>query len=121
MHYEQDTHIESNGTRVTNNGGDGFIGRLGARITLTSLKDDGFGIHPYIETNLWSGKPVANSVTLDGATFSSDSPDSRYEFKTGMQGNLNSNLKVWASLNGSVAQNDYYDYGGMAGLTYQFK
>ena len=116
MHYQQDNHTESNGTKITDASGDGFITRLGGRLT-AEFKDS---VRPYTELNWWNGRPVANSVTMDGVTNGTDTPVNRYQMKVGVQGKLSSNLQVWSDLNGSLGENSYSEYGAMAGLRYQF-
>lgn len=120
LHYDQDDHVESNGTRVTNGSGEGVLGRFGARLTTVLPEGKTVGIRPFIEANWWTGQPVADSVTMDGVTVRGDAPQNSYQLKAGLQGNLNANLQAWVNASSSVGENNYYDYGGTAGLRYQF-
>lgn len=94
MHYEQESHIEDNGTRITNGSGDGVLERVGTPLTAVLPQGKTTGIRPFIEANWCTGYPVADSITLDGATISNDSPEKLYQLKAGVQGDLNANLQI---------------------------
>jgi len=114
--YNQDRHVERNGTVVNNDDGDGFIARLGVRMYNRSTQGDN-GIQPFVEANVWR-YGMNNSLDFNGTTISDGAPSVRYEFKAGFQTELAKDWQVYAHLGGQWGLDGYTRYEGMAGLKY---
>lgn len=116
--YKADDHHEANGTWVRGNDVDGAIFRVGARF-YSQNKLDGGGVQPFIETNWWYSD-AKNSLSFDGDILYEDTPNSRYELKAGLQGNVTKHWQLWGHLSGQWGENSYSRYEGMLGVKYSF-
>lgn len=116
--YRADNHNESNGTRITGSDADGLISRIGARFYSRSKLNDN-GIQPFIETNWWYSD-AQNALTFEGIQMSGDTPDSRYELKAGLQGEIAKGWQMWGHIGGQWGERQYSRYEGMFGVKHTF-
>ena len=97
---------------------DGVTGRLGARLYSRSKLGDN-GMQPFVEANWWYNS-AKNSLMFNGDTLSEDTPDSTFELKAGLQGEIAKNWQMWGHIGGRWGENNYRSYEGMVGVKYQF-
>ncbi|MCL2790671.1 MAG: autotransporter outer membrane beta-barrel domain-containing protein [Desulfobulbus sp.] len=116
--YSASDHVEANGTRVSNDDGDGLISRLGVRFYSRSKLQDN-GVQPFIEANWWHST-ANNSLDFDGTTVTDGAPDSRYELKIGLQAEIVKHWQVWGHVGGQWGADSYDRYEAMAGVKYTF-
>lgn len=116
--YSADDHKEASGTWVRNGDEDGVIGRLGARFYSRSALNDN-GIQPFVEANWWYSS-LKNSLTFNDVIMDEDIPDSRYELKAGLQGEIAKGWQVWGHIGGQWGENSYSRYEGMVGIKHLF-
>ena len=117
--YSADDHYErTTNTWVRDGNSDGVIGRLGARMYSRSKLGDN-GLQPFVEANWWynSGK---YDLSFNGAKVNDDTPDSTFELKAGLQGQIAKGWQLWGHVGGRWGENSYSSYEGMVGVKHQF-
>ncbi|MBF1994065.1 autotransporter outer membrane beta-barrel domain-containing protein [Serratia symbiotica] len=115
-------HTEQNGTDVQGTGSDNVLTRLGLRAYLDnrSLKDnDKANFRPFIEAN-WVYNSKNDGVRMNDEQVGVDGGHNTLEMKAGVEGKLNRNLSVWASVTQQLSGKGYNDTEGTLGLRYQF-
>ena len=117
--YSADDHYErATNTRVHNGDSNGVITRLGARLYSRSKLGDN-GIQPFIEANWWYSD-AKNTLMFNNVELADGTPDSTYELKAGLQGEIAKGWQVWGHIGGRWGSNDYHSYEGMIGVKHQF-
>ena len=116
--YDENDHHESNGTWVRNGDADGVIGRIGARLFSHSRLGNN-GIQPFVEANWWYNN-AKNTIVFNDVALSDGTPDSTYELKAGLQGELARGWQMWGHIGGRWGANSYSSYEGMVGVKHSF-
>lgn len=118
-----DGHRDDNGTRISGEGNGNLMSRLGVRAYLKghSRLDDhtGRSFKPYVEAN-WIHNTERYGVKMDGDSLSQDGAKNIAEVKTGVDGQLTSNLNMWGGVGVQVGDNSYNDTAVQLGVKYKF-
>lgn len=113
----QDNHSEQNGTQVDNAKASGVTTRLGTR--LFSRSQNANAVQPFIEANWWNTS-VRNSLSFDSTRIGTHTPDSTYELKAGLQGEIANGLQAWGHVGRQWGQDSFRAYEGAVGIKYDF-
>lgn len=105
-------------TRIHGGDADGVVGRVGARVYSRSKLNDN-SVQPFVEAN-WHYNSAKNSMMFNGDTLSEDSPNSTYELKAGLQGEVAKGWQVWGHVGGRWGDHGYNSYEGMVGVKKSF-
>lgn len=114
--YKANNHTEKAGTRVTNSDATGIITRVGTRIYPRSSTST---LQPFVEFNWWHNS-AKNTLNFNSKRVSDGTPNSRYEAKIGLQGEIAKNWQIWGHFGTQLGRNKYSSYEGMLGIKKQF-
>lgn len=117
--YSADDYREAEtNTRIHGGDADGVVGRIGARVYSRSKLNDN-GVQPFVEAN-WRYNSAKNSLKFNGDTLSEDTPNSTYELKVGLQGEVAKGWQVWGHVGGQWGDHGYNSYEGTIGVKKSF-
>lgn len=118
-YYSASDIKDRNGLTITDTDANGFTTRLGMRTYLRPSTQPN-SLQPFFETN-WLYNSANNSMSFNNAeTLSDDTPENRFEVKTGVQGEVIKNLQVYGHVGFQWGQNSYENSEGQIGLRYRF-
>jgi len=117
-HFDSENHTESNGSSITGGTDDSVLTRVGVRLSNRNATDLG-AIVPYVEVN-WENGRYADSLQFNGDTISSDVPNNRYGVRTGLNGNVSKNIKMWGDIGADTGEDRYQRYQAAVGLKVGF-
>lgn len=123
MGVKQDSHFESNGTRVDNQGDNNIQSRVGLRTYIRTREDlprkNGTDFEPYVEMN-WINNSRLFGVTMDGVNVQQSGARNLGEIKAGINGNMTPSTSIWGNVGVQIGDNGYNDTAAMIGLKYKF-
>jgi outer membrane autotransporter protein len=123
MGVRADDHRESNGTRVSGEGGGNRQTRLGVRTYLKghSKVDDGKNrtFQPFVEVN-WIHNTQSFGTRMDGMSEYQSGTRNIGEVKTGVEGQISPRLNLWGDVGVQVGDKGYSDASAMVGVKYNF-
>jgi autotransporter family porin len=123
MGVEADDHSESNGTRVSGEGNGNIQTRLGVRTYMKgySQVDDGKNriFQPFAELN-WIHNTQEFGSKMDVVSVTQAGAHDIVEIKSGVEGQLNTNLNLWGNVGMQMGNKGYSDASAMIGAKYIF-
>lgn len=108
--YKMDNLVEANGTSVDSSDANSWISRLGLRVSSRNTLNR-HGVLPFAEINWWHSN-AKNSLDFSGKKLADGTPNSRYELKVGLQGELVKGLQIWGTIGGKWGKDGYHGYEG---------
>ncbi|WP_254867405.1 autotransporter outer membrane beta-barrel domain-containing protein [Salmonella enterica] len=123
MGVKQDSHIESNGTHISNSSYNNIQTRIGGRTFIREQNEyrnqDGTDFEPYLEVN-WINNSRLYGVSMNGVSVKQSGSRNIGEIKTGINGNLTPTTGIWGNVGFQIGDNGYNDASVMLGLIYKF-
>lgn len=123
MGVTADDHRESNGTRVSAQGEDNLLTRLGVRTYLKghSNQDNGKDrtFQPFVEMN-WIHNTQSFGTRMDDVSVYQAGTRNIGEVKTGIEGQLSPRLSLWGNVGVQIGDKGYSDTAAMLGGKYSF-
>ncbi|QCT18937.1 autotransporter outer membrane beta-barrel domain-containing protein [Jejubacter calystegiae] len=121
MDVRADSLVEDQGTHVSSSGAGNVMTQLGMRAWMKGRTEKGGSdrFRPYVEAN-WIHNTRAFAVKMNGERNAMIGTQNLAEVRIGAEGQLNSNLALWADVGQQVGRNKYSDTRGTLGIKLQF-
>ncbi len=121
MDVRADSLVEDQGTHVSSSGAGNVMTQLGMRAWMKGRSEKGMsdGFRPYVEAN-WVHNTRNFAVKMNGERNAMIGSRNLAEVRIGAEGQLNSNLALWADVGQQVGRNKYSDTRGTLGIKLQF-
>jgi autotransporter family porin len=121
MDVRADSLVEDQGTHVSSSGAGNVMTQLGMRAWMKGRTEKGASdsFRPYVEAN-WIHNTRAFAVKMNGERNAMIGTQNLAEVRIGAEGQLNSNLALWADVGQQVGRNKYSDTRGTLGIKLQF-
>ena len=117
--YKAPKHVESNGTEVEVNQGNGVTTRLGARAFTRPLDASQKRIQPFVEMNWWHNGGT-QSMSFNGENQSANLASDIYELKIGAQAELAQGWTAWGHVGGQQTRDDQHQAEAQMGIKYSW-